>query len=182
MGFSHRYIVPLPVDRTLAVHRDELPRFGPALPGVGEVRLTGSHRTQDGVEVLEHRWQGDLSAIPRLLRSAIDHRAFQWTDHTRWDADAARCDWRMDVPVLGEGVHMDGRYTFRPVPGGTEVHVEAALTFAPGADAPFASSALGRRMLPVVERFVQALFRRVMDQSSQVISAHAARTEPALAA
>lgn len=175
MGYAHRYTLKLPVDAALTLHRDHLPDFAPSLPGVGWVEPTAAYRSPEGHEILEHRWQGDLSAIPRLLRPAIDATAFQWFDHTRWDTGGRRCDWQMRVPVLGEGVRIEGVYTFEPVGHDTEVTVEAELVFAPGADSPMARSALGRRMLPVVERFVRGLFTALMTRSSEVIAAHADR-------
>ncbi len=169
MHFQHTYAVSLDPAATFAVHRDRLPEFGPQLPGVERVELT-KLRPHSGDRLrLYHRWQGDRSFLPRLLRPLIPAEAFQWTDETEWCAATGRCDWQMKVPVLGDGFQIDGDYVFVPVEDGTEVTVRAVMRFAPDGESPFATTALGRRMLPLVERFVVALFQQVMSRSTEVI-------------
>lgn len=173
MQFRHQYRLPLQPSDALALHRDHVPDFGPRLPGVGHVERVSFERSEDGGQVVCHEWHGDLSVIPMLLRSRIGLAGFRWSDRTVWDSAGRGCLWNLGIPILGEGARIEGRYSFDPCAGGTQVNVDACLLFDIGNDSPFVQNALGRRLLPVVERFVVWLFKRVIGSSADVIRAYA---------
>lgn len=170
MRYRQQYSAPLPRPVVFQVHRDHLPVFGPRLPGIAAIERVATDCSDDGRVRLEHHWIGDVSMIPAVLRRLIPEHLFTWIDRTDWDPETWTCTWRLDVPALGDGAHIDGTYAFDDGEAGTTVTVDATLSFDVDERSPLASSVLGRRMMPVVQTFVRGLFRTIMGRSTAVIS------------
>lgn len=161
LRFTHVYESPLSADALFLAHRDDLQGFGPKLPGVKGIQR--HHREESGaVQVLEHRWQGDVRALPGILRFVVPSQLFQWQDHTHWNEQDRTGRWTVRVPNLGEMVKIEGTHRFEPLTAGARVHIEG------GFHAGLAE-ALGGEM---ANAFLQRLFRDLLSSSETVIEAH----------
>jgi hypothetical protein len=159
--FDHQYHSRRSPRRLFEVYRDALVDFAPQLSGVA--RVDARFAADDGdCRRLVHRWTGDPSVLPGMLRLLVPGFMFVWEDRTVWDARRLLGQWTVTAPYLGPMVRIEGRHRFLPHAAGCEVRVDGALHVA-------MVERLGGARL---DRAVQDLFHRVLSSAGTVIERH----------
>ena len=157
MGFEHAWTAAVEPRHLFEIHRDQLERFGPALRGVAAVRRLAAR--QEGARLyLKHRWTGDRTVLPGLLR-ASPPGMFAWEDDSVWDAETLRGRWTIQAPALGSMVRIEGSHQFVERELGCEVHIEGEVVtrLVPALGGAFAN------------RFVQDLLFGIMRDASPLL-------------
>ncbi|MGF1511653.1 MAG: hypothetical protein ACFB9M_19330 [Myxococcota bacterium] len=164
MKFTHRYWSKHSPRRVFEIHRDELMDFGPELPGVASVqRRSAVHEGQ--MLQLVHRWVGDSSVLPGVLKLLVPAWMFVWEDRSSWDEKRLQGHWRISAPYLGPMVRIEGTHAFHPHPEGCEVSVDGELWVA-------VVERLGGAR---IDAAVQDLFSSVLTSAQEVIERHLER-------
>lgn len=169
--FEHAFRLSHPADQVLAAHRDGLVDFGPELPGVARVVRT-STRQEGAIVELAHVWSGDVAVLPGPLRRVVPADRFSWRDRSTWDLDQRTGSWAITIDVLGEGPHLEGRHRFRPVDGACEVEVQGTIRVGVGPDTELLGIRVGRWIAPLLDRLMQEMFTRVVEQSEATIAGY----------
>ncbi|MGD0675399.1 MAG: hypothetical protein ABSC94_08275 [Polyangiaceae bacterium] len=118
--------ISFPPKVAFAAYRDEISELLPYLPNVRAVDLKSRKEEGSRIEIV-NEWQGG-GEIPAAVRAVLSEAALAWTDYASWDAQALRCDWRIETRMFSEAVKCTGCNSFLEVDvGSTLLEIRGSL-------------------------------------------------------
>lgn len=154
MDFQCADEVGYPVERVLALVRDDMPAIVPYLNDVEEIRVVERKEEPGGLR-LTNLWRGSVNAAPAVVQKFVTPDLVSWTDFAFWPAGAARAEWRLEPRVGGELFECTG--TTSVLPGAREgtarLQIRGALHVHPER-VPGVPRLLAGTLRPRIESFI----------------------------
>ena len=154
--FEEEKCVSHPASLVLETMVERMEDIVPFLHTVEAIETLSREDLPDGRIRILRRWQGTDAGAPQKIRPFLTRESLTWLDTADWSPAEYRVDWKIETSA-GKLYECSGTNYFGPDPtdpeGSTLMRVTGDLAIYPDR-LPGVPGFLGRRMAPMVEKFV----------------------------
>ena len=171
MRFEIKDSIPLGVEETFLLLRDEMPALVPFMPDTEEINVLSREDLEDEVKIV-NRWRASLNKIPSALRAFVKPEMLSWHDHARWTQDDHTARWELEALGSSKLFSCTGATSISSERDQTYLQIVVDFEIYPER-VPGVPRFLAKKLGPQIEKLIGDVLSVNMRQMAQSIIAYA---------